>query len=360
MIAVSRFIHYDVRNALVVAGRSGLDVFDEVAALTADSCTEEDRWMVNPDPFDKLFLHLVLGDDFNTTHNMNTVFSTVPMSNLVVQGFKRETDITHGSPAWYSMRAGKTIGSSECAKVFTGIVSGSARKELENKFKGKEKPAVSAYSQHIMDQGTKMEPHLLSELSAWFVILRANLYTLPTLTHGVQEMSTPDAIGLVDFGGQHRLTLIEIKWRPTSPDDAGWGPSRNRLGFSQWCQAQHQMHLTGIHKCLLYAGAPSGARRGWSIDYCPEFRAYFLLALEACAQSRRFDSKGTSEVKLGRMLALTTRAVYVSLPRTTTTEIKGGPDPDEEATDDDEETVETSEEALGEDLQRSWTGLKSQ
>lgn len=292
---------------------------------------------------------------------MNTVFSTVPMSDRIVEGFKRETLIVHGSAAWHASREGKAIGSSECAKVFSGIVSGSARKELLDKFSGKPRPMVSAYAQHIMNQGTQMEPHLLSELSAWFVILRANLYLLPLTTFGIQELSTPDAIGVIEYNGQHRLTLIEIKWRPTSPDDAGWGPARNRLGFCQWCQAQHQMHLTGIHKCLLYAGAPSGARRGWSIDYCPAFREYFLLALKACTESAKFDSKGTSEVKLGRMLAQTTRSVYVSLPRTTT-EIKGGPDPEAADSDDtieDIESSEGSEKPLREDLQRSWTCIDS-
>ncbi len=282
------------------------------------------------------------------------------MTKSAAEGFNNETTIAHGSPAWYALRTGKTIGSSDCGKVFSGIVSGGARKELLDKFAGKPRPMVSAYSQHVMNQGTAMEPHLLSELSDRFVILRANLYVSPSLTYGVQEMSTPDAIGVVHHNGESRVTLIEIKWRPTSPDDAGWGPARDRLGFSQWCQAQHQMHMTGIHKCMVYAGAPSGARRAWSIDYCPPFREYFLEGLKAVAESARFDTKPTCEVKLGRMLALTTRTVYVSLPRSAAVkEIKGGPQSQSDDDDnDDEETAETSEEPLGEDLQRSWSGLK--
>lgn len=249
---------------------------------------------------------------------------TIPFSQDVNFGF--ETRFEHGSAAWLEERKGLTIGSSEIARTFSGIVTGSARKQLCEKFQGVEQPSIPSYVQAIMDEGTKMEPYLIKEVSDLLgvMILRANLYKLPYRTHGVQEISTPDGIVMTPHF-PHRVALVEIKWRPTSTDDCGWGPARDRIDIKVWCQAQHQMFVTGIHRCLLYSGSPSGARRMWKVDYCGDFRPYFTAALKACVEGVRGDSHGTCEVKLGRMMSLTTKLEYVKLPRDDDIEeIKGG------------------------------------
>lgn len=270
------------------------------------------------------------------------------MSDAV--NFDFETNLQHGSPEWYASRHGMTMGSSDAGSVFSGVVTGSSRRELCDRFKGLPKRPIAPYVQSIMNEGHKMEPYLLQEVTALFdcMILRANLYRLPFLTHGVQEQSTPDGI-VVTRRFPHRLALVEIKWRPTSPDDAGWGPARDRLDLKVWCQAQHQMYVTGIHRCFVYAGSPSGARRMWTIAYCAAFRPYFEAALEACVADRRFDSESVCQVKLGRMMALTSKVEYVRVEKDSTVEeIKGG----RQSSSSDSETQEMgtdSEETIEED-----------
>jgi len=239
--------------------------------------------------------------------------------------FDLETVIVHGSDEWYGAREGKTIGSSSAGAVFNGIVDGSARRQLIRTFQGKPKPAPSDYSQSVMNQGHAMEPWLAHELTKWFVVISSNLYRMPELTHGVQEISTPDRIVLLPTERGFRLALAEIKWRPTSPDDCGWGPARDRLSLGVWCQVQHQMEVTGIHAALVYSGSPAGNRRMWSVRYCPEFRPYWLDALKACVDDAQFDSHGHCEVRLGRWMASTSRLEFMAIPRDEDIEeIKGG------------------------------------
>lgn len=237
----------------------------------------------------------------------------VPMSDAV--RFDRQTTITHGSPEWYAQRVGRKIGSSEAGSVFQGISSSSARRDLINKFNGINKPKPDSYSQWVMDQGTKMEPVLLHELTAIMVILRANLYVSETLLYGgIIEGSTPDGIGLSPHY-PHGLCIVEIKWRTLSYYDCGWGELGEDLGLSQWCQVQHQMHITGIHKAVLYAGCKNGARRLWSIRYSEVFRKHYLLGLEHCVNDTRFWTGPEAIAILTPIMLHTTKLEYVRAAR---------------------------------------------
>ncbi len=205
----------------------------------------------------------------------------------------RQSNIASGSAEWLARRTGKTIGSSQAAAVFQGVSSTSTKSDFLNSLKGIARATPNAYLQRMLDAGRDMEPVLRNEAHYVLELLLARklLSFVPCQfegdTHyGIQERSTPDLIVVdTDLSG---IALVEIKWR-TSDGDCGWehplakGSARRFLGLTVWCQAQHQMHVTGVHSAFVYSGSARN-RRLWHVTYCPTFReSHFLPALARCA-----------------------------------------------------------------------------
>lgn len=205
----------------------------------------------------------------------------------------RQSNVVSGSAEWLARRTGKTIGSSQAAAVFNGVSSTSTKSDLLDSFKGIPRKEPNAYLQRMLDAGRNMEPVLRNEAHYVLELLLARplLSFVPCQfigdTHfGIEERSTPDLLVVdTDLSG---IALVEIKWR-TSDGDCGWehplqrNSPRRFLGLTVWCQAQHQMHVTGVHSAFVYSGS-SRNRRLWHVNYCPKFREqHFLPALYRCA-----------------------------------------------------------------------------
>jgi hypothetical protein len=211
----------------------------------------------------------------------------------------RQTNIASGSAEWLARRTGKTIGSSQAAAVFNGVSSTSTKDDFLKSLKGIARPPANAYLQRMLDAGRDMEPVLRNEAHYVLELLLARrlISYVPCQfvgdTHyGIEERSTPDLI-VIDTDLQH-AALVEIKWR-TSDGDCGWEhpldrkSARRFLGLTVWCQAQHQMHVTGIHSAFVYSGSVRN-RRLWHVAYCRTFREeHFLPALARCAEKDGAD-----------------------------------------------------------------------
>lgn len=211
----------------------------------------------------------------NTEFDELVVAITVPVSTDMRPD--RETEAVHGTEAWHAGRSGRTIGSSEVAAVFRGEISKTVtRRQLIDKLNGI-KRTVTPYAQAIFDAGTAWEPVLLAEFERRFVgcwLYHPKQYVCSETLHGIREVSTTDGVAFFMKGGQLRVCIVEIKWRARAKNDCGWGENEDELGLTVWCQAQHQMKVTGIHAAMVYTGgcfAGEHKRRAWSISYCRAF-----------------------------------------------------------------------------------------
>jgi len=204
--------------------------------------------------------------------------------------WRRHTDVKQGSDEWKRHKSeGGSFGSSQCAAVFPGVSTTCSHPELVESLHGKPQRSRDAFAVSMMQKGQDMEPALREECvdvveklsGRRLAFLVPNQFALDSLTFGaVQERSSPDCI-MIDHD-DYSYALAEIKYRPASPKDCGWGPKRDELGLTVWCQAQHQMFVTDIDVCYVYSGSPCGARRLWRVDYCQPFRPKFVAALEWC------------------------------------------------------------------------------
>lgn len=136
----------------------------------------------------------------------------------------------------------------------------------------------NSYLSGLMAAGTENEPVLRAELSN---MLRCHILTPGQLDgdehHGIRQSSTLDGVAvMVEDEGPIRLAVTEFKWRASQTDDCGWGDdadklTKNKLGITVYCQVQHQMWVSGIHRALIYTGCPSGKRRLWTVRYSEVF-----------------------------------------------------------------------------------------
>lgn len=224
------------------------------------------------------------------------------------------------SDEWHELRR-KTIGSSEAAAVFPGRISSTVTPlDLFRKLKGEPRTPVSPFLQSLFDRGNYWEPRLRRELekllncyiveSGVFVHYRAGDTDISASLDGIAVKFRDD--------GNTNICLAEFKYR-CNDKDAGWGPQKDKLGLTVWCQVQHQMRVTGVPTAVVYSGCDSGARRLWVVQQAPpdyrvlweKYASRLESAVRSGAESPDRASAGESahiEQKLRRWMRSTVLA----------------------------------------------------
>jgi hypothetical protein len=218
--------------------------------------------------------------------------------------FDRQSPHKHNSAGWHAQRSGLTIGSSQAAAVYNGVSTTVPKVELLRKLKGEHTREASTFVRMLMDRGTKMEPLLRKEFAelTGCCVFEPNMFVVEErICGGVKEISTPDGIAR---WSADRYALVEIKYRAGSAGDCGWPGERSEsyekdcLGITVWCQAQHQMRITGIHSAFVYSGSPNGTRRLWHIRYCELLHdRYYFPHLQDCVVNGGRGGLPTREIK---------------------------------------------------------------
>jgi hypothetical protein len=187
------------------------------------------------------------------------------------------TSIVPLSDEWKSLRSGICVSSSQAAAVFNGISTTTSHADFMRKIRGEEVDEPNEYTKNLMDAGRKMEPVLADEFEAKSecVLVVPNMFEE---VGRVIERSTPDGIAM---WSEDLWAVVEIKWRGNGGDGT-WSDGVLGLGLTVFCQIQHQMHLTRIHRGFVYSGSPNGGRCCWAVRYNPEFRRMFLTHLYGC------------------------------------------------------------------------------
>lgn len=172
-----------------------------------------------------------------------------------------------GSEAWHNVR-GITIGSSEAAAVFPGVSKTVTPADLRRKLRGEPRKPVTPYLQSLFDEGADAEPVLRRELEG----LMGNCFIIESGIFQMQDKDVALTASLDGIAVRHtprgsHLCVTEFKWR--CGDGAGWGPKRDELGLTVWCQVQHQMHVANVPVAVIYSGARDGDRRMWVVKQAP-------------------------------------------------------------------------------------------
>ena len=209
-----------------------------------------------------------------------------------------------GSTEWKEFR--KThggVGASAAAAVLADAASKTvSRKELRDKLCGRRVKPPSAFLESIFAIGQRMEPILRDELSIMLDvdIIESGIFVEPDMGTVQKEWGPrPVALsasldGIACDWRNDSACLTEFKWR-TRPG-AGWGPTRQELGTTVWCQVQQQMRVTGLRAAVVYAGSDEivpglgGDRNLWFVNYSPGynngmFMVYFRQFLLECSMT---------------------------------------------------------------------------
>jgi len=190
-----------------------------------------------------------------------------------------------GSPKWVEFRnAHGGIGASAAAAVLADAASSTvSRAQLRKKLRGEPSPEPSEYLKSIFKKGQDMEPILRDELSAALgvPIIETGVFVEPEIGtfrwQGV-DRSVPLSSSLDGLAIDWRTNtacVVEFKYRMRP--GAGWGPTRNNLGPTVWCQVQQQMRCSGCRFALIYVGSDPimdgmpGDRNLWAVEYAPGY-----------------------------------------------------------------------------------------
>ena len=231
-------------------------------------------------------------------------------------------NMTQGSDEWHAARA-SSIGSSEAAAVFPGGISKTTTPaELFAKLIDPTKKAKRVFHDAVlmaMERGTEMEDVLRQELA--FILGR------PICTAGIFRTQGPPSVGydisaspdglVTDDDGL--VVLAEFKWRMGTADWDG------DLGFTVFCQVQHQMVVIGCDSAYVYCGAEDESRSLWLVQRSPSyFQMWTSWAAKLKAEvdaalvsggTKKIRSEAGSRTQTEAFLALERRNHVVPLAR---------------------------------------------